>query len=511
MKKRTILSYTSLSILPFALSAGNAKDKKETKPNIVIIYADDLGYGDVSCYGYSAIKTPNIDKLASEGIRFTDAHCTASTSTPSRYSLLTGEYAWRRPGTGIAAGDAATIIKPERYTLPKMMQQSGYKTAVVGKWHLGLGETTSAQDWNGHVSPGPQELGFDYSYIMAATGDRTPCVFMENGKVCKLDPKDPIQVSYTQNFPGEPTGKDNPELLRMLPSHTHNQSIVNGISRIGYMKGGKSALWVDENIGDSITAKALSFIDQNQNHPFFLYFATQDVHVPRLPHPRFVGKSGMGARGDAILEFDWIVGEVIAKLKKLKLDNNTLILLSSDNGPVVDDGYQDKAVELLGSHKPWGPFRGGKYSNFEAGTRVPQIVRWTGHFAPAVSSAATCHVDWYASFASLINAKLRADEAPDSFNKLKTLLGKSKANREYIVEQNINNNLAIVVDGWKYIAPSNYSSFNKDTKTELANNPKVQLYNLKTDPGEKNNIASQYPDKVVELKDLLEKVKKSEK
>ena len=511
MKKRTILSYTSLSILPFALSAGNANEKKEIKPNIVLIYSDDIGYGDLSCYGYSKIPTPNVDKLASQGIRFTNAHSVAATSTPSRYSLLTGEYAWRLAGTGIAAGDAAMIIKPERPTMPRMMQEAGYKTAAIGKWHLGLGSETAKQNWNGQITPGLKELGFDYSYIMAATGDRTPCVFMENGQVANFDHKDSIFVSYIQNFPGEPTGKDNPELLRLLPSHTHNQSIVNGVSRIGYMTGGKSALWVDENIADSITSKALGFIEQNKNQPFFLYFGTQDVHVPRLPHPRFLGKSGLGTRGDAILEFDWIVGEVTKKLHELGLEENTIVILSSDNGPVIDDGYQDKAAELLGGHKPWGPFRGGKYSGFEAGTRIPQLVRWPGKVKPAVSNTLVSQIDWYASFANLIGYKIKSNEAPDSRNDLNTLLGKNLKNREFIVEQNLNNVLGIVVNDWKYIEPSKFSKMNKDTNTEMANSPKPQLYNLKSDPGETTNLAEQYPDKVLELKTKLDKVRRSEK
>ena len=511
MKQLTLLTCTGLSILPVTLWATQPKEKKDSKPNIVIIYADDIGYGDLSCYGYSKVLTPNVDKLASEGIRFTNAHCVAATSTPSRYSLLTGEYAWRREGTGIAAGDAAIIIKPERFTLPKMMQTAGYKTAAVGKWHLGLGAQTSGQDWNNRVSPGPSDNGFDYSYIMAATGDRTPCVFMENGKVVNLHPDDPISVSYIKNFEGQPTGKDNPELLRMLPSHGHDQAIVNGVSRIGYMKGGKSALWVDENIADSITSKALGFIEKNKNQLFFLYCGTQDVHVPRLPHPRFAGKSGLGPRGDAILEFDWIVGQVTKKLHDLGLEENTIVILSSDNGPVIDDGYQDQAVELLGSHKPWGPFRGGKYSGFEAGTRVPQLIRWPGKVKPAVSGSLVSQIDCYASIADLIGYTIKKNEAPDSRNNLKTLLGKNSTNREYVVEQNLNNVLGIVVDDWKYIEPSKFGKMNKDTNTELGNSPLPQLYNLKSDPGETTNLAEKYPEKVIELKTRLDKVRKAEK
>jgi arylsulfatase A-like enzyme len=503
-----LLSSLSLSLVTLTgVSAGNKQTSKQTKPNIIIIYADDIGYGDLSCYGYSKVKTPNVDKLAAEGVRFTNSHCGAATSTPSRYALLTGQYAWRKAGTGIAAGDAAMIIKPEQHTMPRMMQAAGYKTGAVGKWHLGLGAETSKQNWNGLITPGLKDLGFDYSYILAATGDRTPCVFMENGRVVNLDPNDPISVSYIQNFAGEPTGKDNPELLRMHPSHGHDQAIVNGISRIGYMKGGKSALWVDENIADSITLKALQFIESNKNQPFFLYFGTQDVHVPRVPHQRFVGKSGMGPRGDAIVEFDWTVGQVMAKLKELNLDENTLIILSSDNGPVIDDGYQDQAVELLGDHKPWGPFRGGKYSSFEAGTHVPQIVRWPAKVKPSVSPALITQLDWYASFASLVGYQFKSGEAPDSDNSLSTLTGKNKKGKEYVVKQNISNVLSIVSGNWKYIEPSKGAKMNKETNTELGNLNAEQLYNLKTDPGEKTNVAAANPKKVAELKRKLNAVK----
>lgn len=306
-----------LPIGALALYSSAFAQQLPERPNVLLIYADDIGYGDLSCNGTSAVRTPNVERLASEGIRFTNAHCAAATSTPSRYALLTGEYAWRRKGTGIAAGNAAMIITPERYTIADMFKDAGYQTGVVGKWHLGLGNETGKQDWNGVVKPNPADIGFDYSYIMAATADRTPCIFMENGKGVGLDPDDPVYVSYTKNFPGEPTGKDNPELLRMLPSHGHDQSIVNGISRIGYMKGGKSALWKDEDIADSITAHAIRFIEKSQQskEPFFLYLATNDIHVPRVPQKRFAGKSGLGPRGDALLSFDWTVGQVMETLK----------------------------------------------------------------------------------------------------------------------------------------------------------------------------------------------------
>ena len=357
-----------------ATSNGNQPTASTDKPNVILIYADDLGYGDLECYGAKNVQTPHINRLAQEGIRFTDAHAVAATSTPSRYSLLTGEYAWRKPGTDVAAGNAGMIISPGQFTLADMFKSVGYATGAIGKWHLGLGEKTGEQDWNAPLSSTPADLGFDYHYIMAATADRVPCVFIEDSQIANYDPSAPIEVSYRQNFPGEPTGKDNPELLYNLkPSHGHDMSIVNGISRIGYMKGGGKALWKDENIADSITTHAIQFIESHKDEPFFLYFATNDVHVPRFPHDRFRGKNPMGLRGDAIAQFDWSVGELLNTLDRLGLTENTLVILSSDNGPVVDDGYADEAEERLNGHRPSGPWRGNKYSAFEGGTAVPAI------------------------------------------------------------------------------------------------------------------------------------------
>jgi arylsulfatase A-like enzyme len=496
-----------LSALPLCCLTQGISAQKAEKPNVVFIYADDLGYGDISCYGAKSINTPNIDQLARQGVRFTNMHSSAATSTPSRYSLLTGEYAWRKEGTGIAAGNAGSIIRPERFTLADVFKNAGYSTGVIGKWHLGLGDKTGTQDWNGHITPGPSDIGFDYSFILAATGDRVPCVYVENERIVNLDPRDPVYVDYEKNFEGEPTGKDNPELLKMHPSHGHDMSIVNGISRIGYMKGGKKALWKDEEISTVITSKAVTFVESHKSKPFFLYFSTQDVHVPRVPNEKFVGKSGMGPRGDAILEFDWSVGEILKTLKKYGLDKNTLIILSSDNGPVVDDGYKDQAVELLGNHKPAGIYRGGKYSSFEGGTRVPGVVSWPGKIRPAVSEILLCQIDLLSSFAGMLNVKIPAGAAPDSEYQLDSWLNRGGKGREYLVLQNLQNNLSIEHANWKYIAPGKGPAMNLQTNTEMGNLNQEQLFDLSVDPGERNNVAGKYPDIARKLAEQLNKIK----
>ena len=514
MKSRNYAGISLLASLAACNSATAETVQKNStqapqKPNVIVILADDLGYGDLKCYGAKNVETPHVDKLASEGIRFTNAHTVAATSTPSRYSLLTGEYAWRRPDTDIAAGDVKMIIRPEQYTMADMFKSAGYATAAIGKWHLGLGDKTDGQDWNAPLPAALGDLGFDYHYIMAATADRVPCVFIENGKVANYDPSDPIEVSYTKNFPGEPTGKDNPELLYNLhPSNGHDMSIVNGISRIGFMKGGGKALWKDENIADSITVHAIDFIKQHKDEPFFMYFATNDVHVPRFPHDRFRGKNPMGLRGDAIAQFDWTVGQLMETLDQLGLTENTLIILSSDNGPVVDDGYKDKAEELLNGHTPSGPWRGNKYSAFEGGTAVPVIVRWPRKIKKAGDSdVLMSQIDWLASLGALVNARLPKGSAPDSYDRLGNLIGTDKTDRPWIVEQSMNHTLSVRTKDWKYIEPNDDpTTFMKAEKIETGNLNVPQLYEMEK-VSEQENVAEKYPEKVFELQTILRQVR----
>jgi len=502
MNKKRIFIAALSTILSFSAAAQRHKHAAQSsKPNIILIMADDLGYSDLSCYG-SELHTPNVDKLAASGIRFTNGHCTSATCTPSRYAVMTGKYPWRKQGTGILPGDAALIVPTDRNTLPNMFKKAGYKTGIVGKWHLGLGNAV-AKDWNGEVKPGPNEVGFDYSFIFPATADRVPTVFLENHKIVALDPNDSIAVSYTHKIGNDPTGKEHPELLKLKssPGQGHDGTIVNGIGRIGYMSGGKMARWVDEEVSSTFLAKAEGFIEQNQHQPFFLYFAMTEPHVPRMPATRFKGKSGLGLRGDVILQLDWTVGEIMKQLKYLNLSKNTIVIFTSDNGPVLNDGYLDEAVAKYNGHAPTGPMRGGKYSTLEGGTRIPFIITWPGKIKSGVSDALISQIDLLASFSAFTGQTIPAGDGGDSENELNALLGKSKYGRSVNVEQG--GALAIVKDGWKYIPANNGATMMKLVGIETGNSPEPQLYNLNSDIGEKNNLASQYPEKVKELEMLL--------
>ena len=486
---------------------------EEQKPNVVIIYGDDVGYGDVGVYGSKMIPTPNIDKLAKAGLQFTDGHCTAATCTPSRFSLLTGIHGFRH-GVRILPPNAPLLVPTDKLTLPKLFKKAGYNTAVVGKWHLGLGKKGTPVDWNKEVKPGPLEVGFDYSFLLPSTNDRVPCVYLENYKVVNLDPKDPL---YVGKIPTDskstkyPDGKKNREAMTYYPSsHGHNNSVIRGIGRIGYMAGGKSALWDDETMADEFVKQAKKYIkekaaDAKKGKPFFLYFASQDIHVPRAPHPRFQGKTKLFHRGDAMVQFDWSTGQIMKALEENGLTENTIVIFSSDNGPVYDDGYKDGSVtktstkETDHGHDGSGPYRGGKYQIYEGGTRVPFIIRWPKKIKPGVSNALVSQIDFLASFAKLLNIELKSGEAADSRDILKTFLGEDKKGLPYMLEE-ARRTVAIRKGKWKYI-PGNKA------KGKKKRGPKAQLYDLETDKGEQNNVISKYPKIAEELETLLNKAK----
>jgi arylsulfatase A-like enzyme len=511
----------SLATLPGALMAQEATEinnfqskSSQSRPNVVMIYADDLGFGDLGCYGAKGVKTPNVDRLAERGLRFTNAHAVASTSTPSRYALLTGQYPFRKTGTDVAAGDAAMIISPDQYTVADVFKDAGYTTAAFGKWHLGLGAETGKQDWNKPISPALPDIGFDYSYIMAATADRVPCVFIENSTVANYDPTAPIYVNYNKNFEGEPTGCDNPELLYNLKSsHGHDYSIVNGIGRIGYMKGGGKALWKDENIADSITSHAVEFIKENSKAPFFMYFATNDVHVPRFPHQRFRGTSEMGLRGDAIIQFDWSVGEIMRTLEEHGLMENTIIILTSDNGPVLDDGYQDQAEELVGEHSPTGGLRGGKYSAYEGGTRVPFIVHWPAAIKEAgTRDALLSQIDFLDVMASIVGVGKGKALSPDGQPEQESIwFGGEGEGRSYAIGMAQNHTLTLRTPHWKFIEPKGGATMIPwGPKIETGYSTSPQLFQrVNGEYDETTNKATEYPSVNDSIATELEKIRKT--
>lgn len=479
-------------------------------PNVIVIMADDLGYGDVSCYGATSLKTPHIDQLADEGIRFTSGYCSASTCTPTRYSMLTGAYAFRTKGTGIAPPNGPAIIQPGTETIASILGRAGYATAVIGKWHLGLGGE-SGPDWNGDLKPGPLEIGFDSCFLLPTTNDRVPQVYVQDHRVLNLDPADPLWVGNSSPSDDHPNGKTHRDSLKMNWSHGHNSTIHNGISRIGFYTGGHAARFRDEDLADKWVEKSVEFMEKNQAKPFFLFFSSHDIHVPRIPHERFQGMTKLGFRGDAIMELDWCVGEIMATLDRLKIADETLIVFCSDNGPVLDDGYQDEAVEKVGYHRAAGRYTGGKYSVYEGGTRTPFITRWKGHIKPAVSDEMVCTIDLASSMAALTRQELAEEACPDSLDMLGVLLGEDGARgRDDLVQQDNGGSgtFGLRSGKWKFHRSDRKSARNMVVETQLANTPvpQYQLFDLSTDPEEKHNVIDEYPEVAKRLQTRLETI-----
>ena len=388
--------------------------------------------------------------------------------------------------------------------MPKLFKQAGYTTGVVGKWHLGIGKKGTQTDWNGAVKPGPLEIGFDSSFLLPSTNDRVPCVYLDGHQVLNLDPADPLLVGKSAkevDRPGStpyPDAKKDPEAMTYYRStHGHNHSIINGIGRIGYMAGGKSALWDDETMADVFVAEAKKYIATNKGKPFFLYFASQDIHVPRAPHPRFQGKTELGYRGDAMVQFDWSTGEIMQALEEHGLTENTIVIFSSDNGPVYDDGYDDgtkvkkSGQEQDRGHDGSGIYRGGKYQIYEGGTRVPFIVRWPAKIKPGTSDAMVNQIDFIASFAALLDLELPADEARDSRNTLEALLGNDPTGLPFMIEEALKTR-ALRVGPWKYIADQQES--------------RRRLYHLAKDPSEQKNVITEHPEKAATMASQLKKL-----
>ncbi len=378
-------------------------------------------------------------------------------------------------------------------TLPRLFQKAGYATCAVGKWHLGMGD--GSVDWNKKITPGLNELGFDHSFVMAATNDRTPTVFIEDGQVVNLTPNDPLEVNYRKNFEGEPEYKTNPELVTKQKSlYGHDGSVHNGVGRIGLQKGGKSARWNDETMAETFRAQTDRFIRKavKDQKPFFVYYALHQPHVPRMPGADFAGKSPLGLRGDVILEADWQVGELVKLLQELKVSENTIIVFTSDNGPVLNDGYAEQAVEknTQTGHTPSGILRGGKYSDYSGGTQVPFIVYWPTKVKPGVSDALVCQVDFIASFAQMLNVSMPELANMDSQNVFDALIGKSDRGRTSVLL----NSRTVRTARWS-LTPGGRKSKNR-----------WELYDMVTDQAQKRNVAKDHPKIVERLQEQYEQI-----
>ena len=427
-------------------------------------------------------------------MRCTSAYAPSPVCTPTRYALLTGRHPWAKDAApGILAGDAALTIKPGTPTLPSLLKPAGYRSACIGKWHLGLGRG-EVVDFNAEIRPGPLEVGFDRFFGMAATGDRVPSVFISDHRVVNLDPADPIRVSYGKPVGDEPTGATHPQLQRYRGLRGHSGTIINGIARIGTMQGGAAARFVDEQLTDTLLAEAQAFIMASAGQPFLLYFAMHEPHVPRAPHPRFVGSSGCGLRGDQIVQLDWTVGELLATLDRQGIADDTLVIFTSDNGGELEDGYEDgsaaaaAATATLPAYLPNGPFRGGKYEVYEGGVRMPFLARWPRRVAAGSTSDALIGiVDLPATICAAAGVPLPEAAAPDAFDQLPVLTGAAPAVREWIALHG----RALRRGALKAIQPKKGD---------------WQLYDLAADPSEQRDLAHERPDELKALREELLRV-----
>lgn len=486
--------------------AGSPGDP-DSPPSIVLILADDVGYGDVGCYGATKVKTPNIDRLARDGRRFTDAHSASAVCTPSRYALLTGEYPFRKDLWKPVFHKTGLLIDPGRLTLADVMKTAGYSTTCIGKWHLGFGEDTP--DWNGELKPGPLELGFDSYFGVPVVNSHPPFVYVDDHRVVGLVPDDPLvfgQRAETKVFPEK-----------------------MGIDQVGGAAAAH-ALYDDQMVGTRLTEKAVKWIIDHQEERFFLYLATTNIHHPFTPHPRFDGTSDCGRYGDFLHELDWMVGQVLDTLDKHGLVENTLVIFTSDNGGMLNQGGQDA---WKAGHRLNGQLLGFKFDAWEGGHRVPFVARWPGRIpAGTTSNQLISNVDMLATFAALVGQTLGESDAVDSFNILPALIGSPKEPiRDHLVLSPWNRkHIALRKGRWVYIGAKGGGGFtarqigrhalggpaafrltgqvNSDIEDARLrpDAPEAQLYDLESDLSEKRNVIRDHPEKAAELSATLSEI-----
>ena len=485
----------------------------QQKPNVVIILADDMGYGDASCDNpYARTSTPAIDNLAKEGIRFTDAHSAGALSGPSRYGLVTGRYFFRETKQKEYWGYLAPYISTDRLTIGSMMRNAGYTTACIGKWHLGLGwalkDSQRPQILNPHrfdytntnfsapVKGGPTELGFDYSFILPASLDMPPYVFVRNDEVV-----DPNVVLTADVYPHS---KDS-TVYAWDRKYTDEDDIY-WERGVWWRNGEMSRSFKFEDCLPTIIREGISFIDRasKSGQPFFLYMPLTGPHTPWLPEERFQGTSQMGVYGDFIANIDDAVAQVTRKLRELGLEENTIVIFSSDNGAA----WEEEDVLRYAHQSNWGR-RGEKGDAWDGGHHVPLIVRWPQRIAASnVSDATVGLVDLFATLADLTGQTLPEGHAEDSFSFLPILNGDMKARtRNHIIYLSGSGKLAIKQGKWKFIDGLGSCGFTYPARVEpYINGPKGQLYDMENDPLERNNLYLSQPDKVKEMKMLLDRL-----
>ncbi|WP_081886148.1 arylsulfatase [Haloferula sp. BvORR071] len=468
------------TVLAVTMSSGIAA------PNIVYILADDMGYGDPHYMG-GKVPTPHIDRLAAEGMRFTDSHTSSSVCTPTRYSILTGRYNWRSTlKQAVLPGNGEPLIKEGRTTVANLLKDAGYRTAIIGKWHLGLrwGKLDKARtaesgptegegwklDYRQPVKRGPLTLGFDQSFIISASLDMAPFVYLRNDKPTAIP-----TVTKTWLRPG-PAAKD----------------------------------FEAENCLPDFASEARNFIKSaaaDKEKPFFLYLPLTSPHTPVVPTAQWKGKSGIGSYGDFLMETDWVVGEVLAELDAAGIAKDTLLIFTSDNGFAPAAKLAD---QLKHGHKPLGDLRGTKADIWEGGHRTPFIVRWPGQVKPASTCATTiCTTDFFATAADVLGkaSSIPADTAEDSFSLMPLLKGEPTYSRPFTIHHSINGSFAIRQGDWKLcLCPDSggWSDPKPDSPAAAEAYP-VQLYNLKDDPAESKNLADKELDRVKEMASTLAK------
>ena len=519
MKRREFLKKTA-GVISMTLLTGCVATSRKTpskKPNVVLIFADDVGYGDLGCYGATRLKTPNIDKLAREGKRFTDAHSASAVCTPSRYALLTGEYPLRANGGkgvwGPAPITSGLIIDTEKLTIADVFKNKGYATAVLGKWHLGFGK--GVNNWQEPLRPGPQDLGFDYYFGVPVVNSAPPYVFVENDRIVGGDPSDPlVYLGRGQHEEATPITEIPPEASQRTPNR---------------FKGAVEAhkKYNDYTVGTVLARKAVDWITANKQKPFFLYLATTHIHHPFTPGKRFQGTSQADLYGDFIHELDWMVGEVTQCLKKQGLSENTLVIFTSDNGGMMNLGGRNavKAGHLIN-----GDLLGFKFGVWEGGHRVPFIARWPGKIEPGTeSSQLICNVDMLATFMALTGQNPETLQGKDSVNVLPALLDNPKGSirKKLLLAPRSERHLSIRKGKWMYIPARGSGGFKGSKPSQHAwggpaavalvggvnsdfengkfkkNAPPAQLYDLDADINQTKNLYNEYPEVVREMEALL--------